>query len=255
MATTLAFNEVKTWLDSQPTNTASTPYEIIITNAPASGYDSALNVDGRFVSIVGMEMSSGVTTIGDSAFYNCKGLTSVTIPEGVTTIGKNAFYNCTGLTSITIPSSVTYIGYQAFRDCSSLTSVTISEGVTSINTGAFLDCSSLTSIVIPSSVTFIGSNAFTRCSSLTSVVIPESVTEIDTAAFYNCSSLTSVFMYPSFSENLMKSNSFSGTPSTLKLYVPPSKLSGWQSAALSSYGFASGAKAEAIAIKKWIRVA
>lgn len=53
-------------------------------------------------------------SIGDSAFRNCSGLTSITIPDSVITIGGGAFYGCTGLTSITIPDSVTSIGDSAF---------------------------------------------------------------------------------------------------------------------------------------------
>ena len=48
-----------------------------------------------------------VTSIGETAFYYCKGLTRVTIPDSVTSIGEAAFYYCKGLTSITIPDSVT----------------------------------------------------------------------------------------------------------------------------------------------------
>ena len=59
-----------------------------------------------------------VTSIGVSAFYDCSGLTSITIPEGVTTIGNYAFYDCSGLTTVTIPDSVTSIGENAFRNCS-----------------------------------------------------------------------------------------------------------------------------------------
>jgi len=69
---------------------------------------------------------AGVTYIGDWAFYECTGITSVTIPSSVTGIGNSAFYQCSRLTSITIPSSVTIIGNGAFNGCSSLTSVTIS---------------------------------------------------------------------------------------------------------------------------------
>jgi len=67
---------------------------------------------------------NSVTSIGEEAFFNCTGLTSVTIPGRVTSIGKEAFYNCTGLTSVTIPGSVTSIGWYAFYMCSGLTSVT-----------------------------------------------------------------------------------------------------------------------------------
>ena len=73
-----------------------------------------------------------VTSIGDWAFYDCKGLTSVTIPNSVTSIGVYAFSHCSGLTSVTIPNSVTAIGDNAFSYCSGLTSITIPNSVTSI---------------------------------------------------------------------------------------------------------------------------
>ena len=133
-----------------------------------------------------------ITGIGDSAFRDCRSLTSITIPDSVTTIGFGAFTGCYGLTSITIPDSVTTIGGNAFNSCSSLTSVTIPDSVTEIEYNAFDKCSSLTSVTIGDSVTTIGQNAFNSCSSLTSVTIPDSVTEIGNNAFKNCSSLTSV---------------------------------------------------------------
>ena len=68
---------------------------------------------------------NSVTSIGDYAFDNCIGLTSVTIPNSVTSIGEGAFYKCTGLTSVTIPNSVTSIGGWAFYECTHLTSVTV----------------------------------------------------------------------------------------------------------------------------------
>ena len=80
------------------------------------------------------------------AFYECSGLTSITIPDGVTSIGAGAFSGCKGLTSITIPDNVTSIGYEAFSNCSGLTSITIPDGVTSIGEWAFSGCSSLTSV-------------------------------------------------------------------------------------------------------------
>ena len=133
-----------------------------------------------------------VTSIGETAFENRSGLTSVTIEEGVTSIGEEAFYGCSGLTSVTIPDSVTSIGAWAFYGCSGLTSVTIPDSVTSIGNGTFYDCSNMTSINIPNNVTSIGGVAFRCCSGLTSVNIGEGVTSIGDSAFCDCSNLTSI---------------------------------------------------------------
>ncbi len=137
---------------------------------------------------------NSVTSIGDYAFTDCTGLTSVTIPNSVTSIGNGAFYRCSGLTSMTIPNNVTSIGGYTFCNCSSLTSVTIPNSVTSIGTQAFWRCSSLTSVTIPNSVTSIGDRAFSHCTSLTSVTIPNSVTSIGYSAFSDCSGLKNVIL-------------------------------------------------------------
>ena len=147
---------------------------------------------GYSEDILTVKISSGVTTIGDFAFYDCNSLTSVTIPDSVTTIGVFAFYDCNSLTSVKIPDSVTTIGNCAFSGCSSLTSVKISKSVKIIEDHAFGGCSNLTSVTIPNSVTTIEEGAFGGCSSLTSVTICNSVKTIGLSAFGGCSSLTRV---------------------------------------------------------------
>ena len=110
-------------------------------------------------------------------FYDCSGLTSITIPEGVTSIGRCAFSGCSSLKNITIPNSVTsidngggYYGGGTFSGCTSLTSITIPDGVTSIGEDAFSGCSGLTSITIPEGVTSIGKDAFDGCYKLVEVI-------------------------------------------------------------------------------------
>ena len=182
--------------------------------AVVSGHTDALKSEITIPSTISSNgVTYSVTSIGSRAFYNCKSLTSVTIPNSVTSIGDYAFFYCTNLTSVTIPNSVKSIGNNAFESCS-LASVTIPNSVKSIGSGAFDGCTSLASVTIPNSVTSIGNyafrqtalvsvtipnsvksignSAFQSCSSLTSVTIPNSVTSIDRLAFYNCDKLTSV---------------------------------------------------------------
>ena len=168
-------------------------------------------------------IEDGVTSIGDFAFSNCSGLTSITIPKSVTSIGAYAFSNCDGLTSITIPKSVTSIGDSAFASCISLTSVTLSSSVTSIGNRVFSNCSSLTSITIPDSVTSIGTSAFYNCSRLTSITIPDSVTSIGNYAFSNCSRLTSITIPDSVTS--IGNSAFSDCSSLTSITIPDSVTS------------------------------
>lgn len=153
-------------------------------------------------SITYKENEYSVTSIGDSAFYDCSSLTSVTIPDSVTSIGEDAFKYCSSLKSIIVDeenqnySSQDGILYnkaktKIIKVPSDITgSLTIPGSVTSIPSSAFSGCASLTSITIGNGVTSIGQQAFAHCARLTSIIIPDSVTSIGYEAFYYCSSLT-----------------------------------------------------------------
>ena len=132
--------------------------------------------------------------IGNYAFSDCSGLTSLILPSNVTSIGYSAFYGCIRLTSLTLPSSVTSIGSSAFEGCRSLTSLILPSSVTSIGSSAFYGCSGLTSLTLPSSVTSIGWATFSGCSGLASLTLPSSVTSIGKSAFEGCSGLTSIYV-------------------------------------------------------------
>lgn len=88
-----------------------------------------------------------VTNIGDDAFYGCRNLQSIVLPDSVVTIGDRAFHYCLSLTTITIPNSVTEIGNWAFVGCKSLTSITIPDSVTNLHASTFTNCENLSSII------------------------------------------------------------------------------------------------------------
>lgn len=115
--------------------------------------DTAHNTWDSNTGIGVLYLNSGVTEIGGSAsvnsspFYRDTGLTSVDLQHsGLTTIGISAFRNCYGLTSITIPNTVTIINTNAFQNCYGLTSITFSSSLTFIDESSFGGCDSLTSV-------------------------------------------------------------------------------------------------------------
>ena len=109
---------------------------------------------------------------------------SVTIESGVTSIGNFAFYRCGGITSVTIPSTVKNIGSSAFENCTNLKSLTLNEGLQVIGGSSFEGCLSLTTLTIPSTVNSILINALKECENLKDVYcFATTVPETDMAAF------------------------------------------------------------------------
>lgn len=85
-------------------------------------------------------IKEGVKVIGEFAFYWCRNLNSIDIPNSVTTIGDSAFGACSSLTNINIPNSVKIIGDRAFWGCDFLTCITIPSSVDTIIGNPFSDC-------------------------------------------------------------------------------------------------------------------
>ena len=203
-------------------------------------------------------IETGVTSIGNNAFWDCDSLTSVTIPDSVTDIGNDALYRCLSLTNIVvdtgnknylvsdgvlfnknktellqyptgntntsyvIPNGVTSIGDRAFSFCQSLTSVMIPDGVINIGDGAFSSCTNLTNVTIPDSVTSIGYGAF-YYSGITSIKIPEGVTSIEQHLFHDCTGLTSTVIPDGVTS--IGSWAFCGCSSLISVTIPDSVVS------------------------------
>ncbi len=162
----------------------------------------------------------GVERIGEYAFAECKGLSTLRLNSGLKKIGAHAFYNATGIQSVTIPSTVESIGERAFKNTgmwntsyfssgivyagnwfvgcdASITSVALRKGTVGIADYAFFNCTDLVSVSAVASadsdnLKYIGKGAFYKCSSLKSIYLNEYVERIEDFAFYKCTSLLNI---------------------------------------------------------------
>lgn len=194
---------------------------------------------------------SSVTSIGEEAFYYCKGLTSIEIPSMVKSIGPRAFSKCDNLTSVKMLGSINTIGDGAFRECKNLTEITMSESVKEIGGYAFLGCAKLKSIILPDSLEMLGRSVFEGCSGLEKLYIPENIKTIGSGAFSGCTNLTEISLPGSLSElsndifrnctylqsvtlpnsiRTIGSRAFSGCQSIKKITIPASVVSIYQDA-------------------------
>lgn len=174
-----------------------------------------------------LQYFTGLTAIGDSAFYYCSRLTSVVLPETVTAIGASAFQYCFYLSSIRLSENLENIASDAFWNCVRLTSIRIPAKVSSIGDTVFGYCTQLTDVSvdpantvfdsregcnaivetstntlyqafvstrIPSTVTTIGRFAYSYVAGLTELRIPSNVTALAGVSVFSCGDLRSVVL-------------------------------------------------------------
>ena len=138
-----------------------------------------------------------IDTTSNTLLFGCK---KTTIPSSVVTIGENAFSDCLGLTSIDIPNGVKTIRDSAFENCSNLINVSLQNSIQTIKDKAFKNCKKLQNVILPNKLTTINSEVFANCYNLTSIIIPETIS--DNA--FNAAGLVS-FHLPRYVENFSPS--------------------------------------------------
>ena len=181
-------------------------------------------------SVTSLILSDGVASIGDFAFFGCRRLESVSLPETLRFIGTRAFFYCSRLQSIELPDSVTELGENPFAHCSALEHVAVGpgnpalaihdgallspadarmiwypnhstrtefkvpEGICALDGYAFSFCRSLRMVELPDTLMSIGARAFDGCASLRALTLPAELSEIGGQAFAGCSGLPSLII-------------------------------------------------------------
>ena len=134
-------------------------------------------------------ISYPVTSIGNTAFENCRQLVSVTFSGDVGGIGLGAFGFCDALNTVTFSGDVGSIGNYAFGSCDALNTVTFSGDVGSIMREAFTGCSALDTLTFSGDVGSIMREAFHNCRHLNTVTFSGNVGSIGNSAFWDCPAL------------------------------------------------------------------
>ena len=165
-----------------------------------STYESAASY-AKSYSTINWKLIAITDAIPSSCFSSIRNIISLTLEDGVTSIGQSAFSSCSGITGdLVIPDSVTSIGTSAFTSCTGFTgTLTIGSGLTEISDYCFRACGFIGKLTIPSNITSIGYWSFSQCNFTGSLEIDKAVTYISDYAFNGCDQFDDILTYTGLS--------------------------------------------------------
>ncbi|MBQ6244600.1 MAG: leucine-rich repeat domain-containing protein [Bacteroidales bacterium] len=133
-----------------------------------------------------------VTQIGQRAFRDYTGITSVTLPKTLSQIENEAFAGCTSLQAINTPQPLSVIGAYAFDGCSQLKAFSLEASLSELGKGAFRGCASLEELVFTPTITEIPDELCSGCTSLKEINLPSTIMHVGTSAFEGCTSARAI---------------------------------------------------------------
>lgn len=175
---TLADNLFENWLGN------ATTFHI-----PAS-VEQIGNRAFAYTQIKALPEMLGLKRIGGEAFYGCKNLKKLTIPETVEYIGGGAFYGCSNIWSLTYNAINAECG-SFMESNASLEKIVIGDKVRRLPRGIFSG-REFTEVALPACLERIDDSAFYGCKNLTTINLSDSIRYIGDNAFYGCSSLKNI---------------------------------------------------------------
>lgn len=219
------------YMGAEATNVATTPstYEEPIT-VPVQ-VNTCYEVGSGVYQVTSVAETSRTVTYVAPVNKDCtKAIipASITLPEDdnvykVTTIGASAFKDCKKLRTVRIGGNVQRIEAEAFRNCEKLAKIEIPSNVKTMGAKAFMNCSGLKKVTIGNNIQTIGNYAFCKATSLQTVVIGSKVKTIGTSAFSGCTKLKSIQINSKYLSTVKK-NAFKGIQKKAEIKVPSSKV-------------------------------
>ncbi len=199
-------------------------------------------------------VSYTVTQIGQGAFRDYTGITSVTLPKTLSQIENEAFAGCTSLRTINTPQPLSVIGEYAFDGCRQLRAFSLDASISELGKGAFRGCASLEELVftptfaeipdelcsgciglkeisLPSTIMRVGDGAFEACASAREIKIDRSLQSMGARAFSGCFAVESISCMTA-TPPLCSENTFDGIPAGIPVTVPMANV--------DEYRFATG---------------
>jgi len=129
-----------------------------------------------------------VTKLSRDAFYNCKSLTEVVLPNTIIEIGNDCFYDCTSLNKADLPDNIETIREGAFTN-TKIKTVKFPKTLKSLGFYSYYGCSELNSVYIDCSPNITsGSNregVFFKSDNIKEVIFGEEVSQILTNRYWD----------------------------------------------------------------------
>ena len=152
-----------------------------------------------YLTKVDIAAGSALSSIGDSAFDDCRSLSTISLPAGITEIKEYTFYNCQSLASVVLPPALESIGRYSFSSTYALKHIDFPQTLTGIGEYAFYH-SGLESVVLPLNLTTLDYYAFGECRSMKTLELPSTPRIYNSnynshgyrSCFFDCTALETV---------------------------------------------------------------
>ncbi|MCM1441066.1 MAG: leucine-rich repeat protein [Roseburia sp.] len=189
-----AFSTVEEYVGSLGNSLETVILSEKLRDIPASAFSGC--------AISKMIIPYGVMRIGGGAFYNCRNLETVEIPESVIEISSDSFLSTPWASNLKGEDGVIYTGAIALcydqKTAPSGTQFIFKEGTKVIANSengffpTYLQNWKLESVILPESLIRIGNSVFSKCKDIQSISLPNNLQEIGTGIFSGCTSLNQI---------------------------------------------------------------